>query len=122
MSRILCKQQRGDLLALGIQVIEEHIENSFHTLVISKDTHRSGSPHYFAKSPFYEVRGPDLLPQSHLSFVPVQLIQPLLLVRRENEILCVGDKSQNEEYTTALLIESTADHAHIHIPGTLLAC
>jgi hypothetical protein len=83
MSSILCKKQRGDLLAFRIQVIEHGIENSFHALVIPKHAHRSSPSFYHAKSPLDKIRSADLEPQAHLSFLPTQLIEPLLLLCRQ---------------------------------------
>jgi len=45
MSTILCKKERGYLLAFRIQVKENSIENPFHTLFITKDTHESSPAH-----------------------------------------------------------------------------
>jgi hypothetical protein len=52
MSSILCKKQRGNLLAFRIQVKEDSIENPFHTISVTKDPHGSGPSLYFPKSSF----------------------------------------------------------------------
>jgi hypothetical protein len=62
MSSILCKKQRGDLLAFRIQVKENSIENPFHATSVTKDTHGSGSSLHFPQSSLYEIRGTKLPP------------------------------------------------------------
>ena len=63
MSSILCKKQRGDLLAFRIQVKEDSIENPFHTVSVTKDTHGPGPSLYFPKRSFNKIGGADLPPQ-----------------------------------------------------------
>ena len=57
MSSILCKKQRGDLLAFRIQVKENRIENPFHTVSVTKDPHGSGPSPYFPERSFYQIGG-----------------------------------------------------------------
>jgi hypothetical protein len=62
MSSFLCKKERGDLLALRIQVKENSIENSFHTVSITKDTHRPGPSLDFPERSFNKIGSADLPP------------------------------------------------------------
>ncbi len=87
MSSILCKKQRGDLLAFRIQVKENSIENPFHTVSVSKDTHGSSPSLYFPKCSFYKIGGTDLPPQDHLSFLKLPGIQPLSFLSRKFHLI-----------------------------------
>jgi len=69
MSSTLCKKQRGDLLAFRIQVKENSIENPFHAVSVTKDTHGSSPSFYFPKRSFYKIGGADLPPQGLLGFL-----------------------------------------------------
>ena len=62
MSSILCKKERGNLLAFRIQVKEDSIENSFYTIPVTKDTHGSGPSPYFPKRSLDEIGGTDRPP------------------------------------------------------------
>jgi len=63
MSSILCKKQRGDLLAFRIIVKENRIENPFHTVSVPEDTHGPCPSLHFPKRSLYKIGGADLAPQ-----------------------------------------------------------
>src|SRR5512139_2661199 len=87
LSSSVCKKERGNLLAFGIVVKEYSIEDSFHTISVNKDTHGSGSSLYFPKRPFYQIGGPDLTPQNHLSSLEILGPQPLSLLWRKLHLI-----------------------------------
>src|SRR4030065_2501832 len=87
MSSILCKKERGDLLAFRIQVKENSIENPFHTTSVSKDTHGSGPSLYFPKGSFYKIGSTNFAPQDHLGFLKLTGIQPLSLLGRKFHLI-----------------------------------
>ncbi len=83
MSSLLCKKERGDLLAFRIVVKEDRIENPFHTVAVHEDTHRSSSSLDFSKRSFYQIGGANLAPQGHLSFLDLLSIKALSLFYRK---------------------------------------
>jgi len=87
MSSVLCKKQRGDLLAFRTQVKENSIENPFHTISVAKDTHGSSPSLYFPKRSFYKISGADLPPQGHLGFLKLLGIKSLSLLCRKLHLI-----------------------------------
>src|SRR3989304_5648900 len=83
LSSPLCKKERGYLLAFRIVVKEYRIENSFHTTSVTKDPHGSGPSLHFPKRSLYQIGGPDLPPQNHLSSLKLPGLQPLPLLERK---------------------------------------
>ena len=87
MSSILCKKQRGDLLAFRIQVVEDSIENPFHTVSVTKDTHGSGPSLNLPKCSLYKIGGADLPPKGHLGLLKPLGIQTLSLLCRKFHLI-----------------------------------
>src|SRR4030042_3032155 len=87
MSSILCKKQRGYLLAVRMIVKENSIENSFHTTSVTKDPHGPRPSLYFPKRSFDKIGSTDLPPQGHLSFLKLLGIQPLSLLCRKLHLI-----------------------------------
>jgi hypothetical protein len=87
MSTILCKKERGYLLAFRIQVKENSIENPFHTVSVTKDTHGSSPSLHFPKRSFDKIGGTDLPPQGHLGFLKLPGIQPLSFLSRKFHLI-----------------------------------
>jgi len=55
MSSSLCKKERGYPLSFRIVVKEYRIKNSFHTIFVTENAHRSGSSLDLFKGSFNEV-------------------------------------------------------------------
>jgi hypothetical protein len=72
LCQVLCvKREKGLLLPLMVLIIEDNEENAFHTISITKKTHRSGSSPDLPKGSLNEIRSTNHPPQSLLSRLKV---------------------------------------------------
>ena len=74
-------------MAFRIQVKENSIENPFHTVSVTKDTHGSSPSLYFPRRSFYKIGGADLPPQGLLGFLKLLGIQLLSLLCRKFHLI-----------------------------------